>query len=163
MLAEYRKRRDFVIERLRQIPGVKIGVPKGAFYAYPDISCAFAKGRHAHPMQFAEQLLAKAHVAVVPGEAFGTDKHIRLSYATSMEELKRGLDRFTNSSSKHERSAARTEVCRAGMGNNATCRRCFPDQHKKIGEVWFDAGTEFPLLIKFIFTSDEAIRAGSSR
>jgi aspartate aminotransferase len=45
-------------------------------------------------MDFAEQLLAKAHVAVVPGEAFGTSKHVRISYATSMEELKKGLDRI---------------------------------------------------------------------
>ena len=94
MLAEYARRRDFVIERLRQIPGVKISVPKGAFYAYPDISCALQKEGMRTPMQFAEQLLAKAHVAVVPGEAFGTDKHIRISYAASMEDLKRGLDRI---------------------------------------------------------------------
>ena len=45
-------------------------------------------------MQFAEQILSKAHVAVVPGEAFGTDKHIRISYAASMEDLRRGLDRL---------------------------------------------------------------------
>ena len=94
MLAEYRRRRDYVIERLRQIPGVNIGVPKGAFYAYPDISCALKKEGMRTPMQFAEQILAKAHVAVVPGEAFGTDKHIRISYAASMEELQRGLDRL---------------------------------------------------------------------
>ncbi len=94
MLAEYARRRDFVIDRLRQIPGVKIGVPKGAFYAYPDISCALQKEGMRTPMQFAEQLLAKAHVAVVPGEAFGTDKHIRISYAASMEDLTRGLDRI---------------------------------------------------------------------
>ena len=94
MLAEYRKRRDFVIDRLRQIPGVNIGVPKGAFYAYPDISCALQKEGMRTPMQFAEQLLTKAHVAVVPGEAFGTDKHVRISYAASMEDLKRGLDRL---------------------------------------------------------------------
>ena len=94
MLAEYARRRDFVIDRLRQIPGVKITVPKGAFYAYPDISVALQKEGMRTPMQFAEQLLAKAHVAVVPGEAFGTDKHIRISYAASMEDLKRGLDRI---------------------------------------------------------------------
>ena len=94
MLAEYRKRRDFVIERLRQIPGVNIGVPKGAFYAYPDISCALKKEGMRTPMQFAEQILDEAHVAVVPGEAFGTDKHVRISYAASMEDLKRGLDRL---------------------------------------------------------------------
>ena len=94
MLAEYRRRRDYVIERLRQIPGVNIGVPKGAFYAYPDISCALKKEGMRTPMQFAEQILSKAHVAVVPGEAFGTDKHIRISYAASMEDLRRGLDRL---------------------------------------------------------------------
>jgi len=94
MLAEYRKRRDFVIDRLRQIPGVKIGVPKGAFYAYPNIGVALGKGGIRTSMQFAEELLKKAHVAVVPGEAFGTEQHIRISYATSMEELKRGLDRL---------------------------------------------------------------------
>jgi aspartate aminotransferase len=94
MLAEYRKRRDFVIDRLRQIPGIKIGVPKGAFYAYPNIGVALGKNGINTSMQFAEQLLEKAHVAVVPGEAFGTDSHIRISYATSMEELTRGLDRL---------------------------------------------------------------------
>jgi aspartate aminotransferase len=94
MLAEYRKRRDFVIDRLRQIPGVKIGVPKGAFYAYPNIGVALGKDGIRTSMQFAEELLKKAHVAVVPGEAFGTEQHIRISYATSMEELKRGLDRL---------------------------------------------------------------------
>ena len=73
MLAEYRKRRDFVIDRLRQIPGVKIGVPKGAFYAYPNIGVALGKGGIRTSMQFAEELLKKAHVAVVPGEAFGTE------------------------------------------------------------------------------------------
>jgi aspartate aminotransferase len=69
-------------------------VPAGAFYAYPDISVAFGKNGINTPMQFAENALAKAHVAVVPGEAFGTDRHVRISYATSMEELKRGLDRL---------------------------------------------------------------------
>jgi aspartate aminotransferase len=94
MLAEYRKRRDFVVERLRSIPGVGIVMPKGAFYAYPNISSALGKKGIHNPMQFAEQLLEKAHVAVVPGEAFGTEKHIRISYAASLEELARGLDRL---------------------------------------------------------------------
>ncbi len=94
MLAEYRNRRDFVVDRLRQIPGVKIGTPKGAFYAYPNISVAYASGRVKNSMEFATRLLEEAHVAVVPGEAFGTDNHVRISYATSMGELKRGLDRI---------------------------------------------------------------------
>jgi aspartate aminotransferase len=94
MLAEYRRRRDFVIARLRQIPGVTIVTPKGAFYAYPNVSVAFASGRVKNSMEFSTELLAKAHVAVVPGEAFGTNDHVRISYATSMHELERGLDRL---------------------------------------------------------------------
>jgi aspartate aminotransferase len=94
MLAEYRRRRDFVIKRLRQIPGVSITTPKGAFYAYPNISVAFRSGRVQNSLDFAAELLAKAHVAVVPGEAFGTSDHVRISYATSMTELERGLDRL---------------------------------------------------------------------
>ncbi len=93
MLAEYRRRRDFVIERLRKIPGVSIVTPKGAFYAYPNVSVAF-RGRIKNSLDFANELLANAQVAVVPGEAFGTNDHIRISYATSMSELERGLDRL---------------------------------------------------------------------
>jgi aspartate aminotransferase len=94
MLAEYRRRRDFVIERLRKIPGVSIVTPKGAFYAYPNVSAAFRGGRIKNSLDFSNELLAKAQVAVVPGEAFGTDDHVRISYATSMTELERGLDRL---------------------------------------------------------------------
>jgi aspartate aminotransferase len=94
MLAEYRKRRDFVIQRLRQIPGVTCAEPKGAFYAYPNIGVALGRSGIANTLQFSERLLEKAHVAVVPGEAFGTEKHVRISYATSMHELERGLDRL---------------------------------------------------------------------
>src|SRR5579863_6589562 len=94
MLAEYRKRRDFVIHRLRQIPGVRCAEPKGAFYAYPNIGVALGKKGIQNTLQFSERLLAEAHVAVVPGEAFGTNQHIRISYATSMKELERGLDRI---------------------------------------------------------------------
>ncbi|MGI9072900.1 MAG: pyridoxal phosphate-dependent aminotransferase [Bryobacteraceae bacterium] len=94
MLAEYRRRRDFVVSRLRQIPGVSIVTPKGAFYAYPDISVAYAAGKIQNSLDFAAQLLDQAHVAVVPGEAFGTKDHVRISYATSMQELERGLNRI---------------------------------------------------------------------
>jgi len=94
MLGEYRKRRDFVVSRLRQIPGVTCTLPEGAFYAYPDISAALRATGISSPQQFAERLLADAHVAVVPGEAFGTQEHIRLSYATSMADLERGLNRL---------------------------------------------------------------------
>ena len=94
MLAEYRKRRDFVIRRLREIPGVKCAEPKGAFYAYPNVGTALGKKGILNTLQFSEKLLAEAHVAVVPGEAFGTHQHVRISYATSMQELERGLDRI---------------------------------------------------------------------
>jgi aspartate aminotransferase len=94
MLAEYRKRRDFVLGRLGEIPGVTITTPKGAFYAYPNVSVAYKGGKVKNSLDFATQLLDRAHVAVVPGEAFGTENHVRISYATSMAELKRGLDRL---------------------------------------------------------------------
>jgi aspartate aminotransferase len=93
MLAEYRKRRDYVVKRLRAMPGIRIGEPKGAFYAYPNIAAGFRNGVSS-AMQFSERLLAEEHVAVVPGEAFGTGEHVRISYATSMTELERGLDRI---------------------------------------------------------------------
>ena len=93
MLAEYRKRRDYVIKRLRAMPGVRIAEPKGAFYAYPNISVAFGRGISS-AMEFSERLLNEKLVAVVPGEAFGTSEHVRISYATSMNELARGLDRI---------------------------------------------------------------------
>ncbi len=94
MLAEYRKRRDFVVARLRAIPGVLCNEPQGAFYVYPNVSVAIGKSGIANTLQFSERLLAEAHVAVVPGEAFGTDRHIRISYATSIKELERGLERI---------------------------------------------------------------------
>ncbi|MEP6962667.1 MAG: aminotransferase class I/II-fold pyridoxal phosphate-dependent enzyme, partial [Acidobacteriota bacterium] len=93
MLAEYRKRRDYVMGRLRAMPGVKAQEPRGAFYAYPNVSAAFRNGI-TDSMSFAEKLLAEEYVAVVPGEAFGTNDHIRISYATSIEELTKGLDRL---------------------------------------------------------------------
>ena len=94
MLAEYRVRRDYVVGRLAAIPGVKIQMPKGAFYAYPNVSCVYGNGGITSSMDFAERLLAEEFVAVVPGEAFGTNDHVRISYATSMHELTRGLDRI---------------------------------------------------------------------
>ena len=93
MLDEYRKRRDYVVTRLRAMPGVKIAEPKGAFYAYPNVSVGF-RGGISSALQFSERLLVEEYVAVVPGEAFGTNEHVRISYATSLNELARGLDRI---------------------------------------------------------------------
>ncbi|MCC6587941.1 MAG: pyridoxal phosphate-dependent aminotransferase [Bryobacterales bacterium] len=94
MLAEYTRRRAFVIDRLRKIPGFSVQEPKGAFYAYPNAGQAMKSLGIGSALELAERLLKEAHVAVVPGEAFGTDEHIRISYATSIAELERGLDRI---------------------------------------------------------------------
>ena len=94
MLAEYRRRRDFVVERLRAIPGVRIAEPRGAFYAYPNVEAAMARKGIPNSLALCDRLLAEARVAVVPGEAFGSNTHFRLSYASSMKELERGLDRI---------------------------------------------------------------------
>src|SRR5215813_12197460 len=94
MLVEYAKRRKFVLDRLRAIPGVKCAEPGGAFYAYPNISEAFGRGGIKDSVDFSARLLEKAHVAVTPGEAFGTNDHVRISYATSMEQLDKGLRRM---------------------------------------------------------------------
>ncbi|HAX43563.1 MAG TPA: pyridoxal phosphate-dependent aminotransferase [Bryobacteraceae bacterium] len=94
MLAEYRERRDYVVNRLRAMPGVQCAEPRGAFYAYPNIAAVLGRDGLKTPMEFAEKLLEKAHVAVVPGEAFGTDAHVRISYAASLETIGKGLDRF---------------------------------------------------------------------
>jgi aspartate aminotransferase len=94
MLAEYRKRRDFVVKRLREIPGVECQEPRGAFYAYPNLKVVIGKNGIADSLALSERLLAESHVAVVPGEAFGTAHHVRISYATSMHELERGLERI---------------------------------------------------------------------
>jgi aspartate aminotransferase len=95
MLAEYRRRRDFVVPKLRSIPGVSCTMPRGAFYAYPNVGSFIGGGRLAPTINdLATRLLREAGVVVVPGEAFGTRDHFRLSYATSMEQLEKGLQRL---------------------------------------------------------------------
>ena len=94
MLAEYKRRRDYVVGRLSGMPGLTCAMPKGAFYAYPNISSTFGKAGIKDSLDFAEQLLTKGFVAVVPGAAFGTDNYVRISYAASMEDLQKGLDRI---------------------------------------------------------------------
>ena len=96
MLTEYRRRRDFVVEGLRAIPGVRCTNPQGAFYAYPNVSAFFGNGGNGagSANELAKKLLREAGVAVVPGEAFGTEEHFRISYATSLETLGKGLRRM---------------------------------------------------------------------
>ncbi len=94
MRNEYRQRRDLALGWLRGIPGVRCHEPKGAFYFYPNISALLGRKWIQAPTQFAEQLLEQAGVAVVPGEAFGTDEHIRITFAVSRRDLERGLLRL---------------------------------------------------------------------
>ena len=92
MRREYIQLRDHVISGLRSIPGVKCTLPEGAFYAYPNISAYFGRSGINSASDFASRLLREAHVATVAGEGFGTRDHVRISYATSMRELDRGLE-----------------------------------------------------------------------
>ena len=94
MRKEYILLRDHVVNGLRSIPGVKCAKPEGAFYAYPNISSFFGQGGVNTASELAGKLLRESHVATVPGEGFGTRDHIRVSYATSIAELDRGLERM---------------------------------------------------------------------
>ncbi len=108
MLAEYTKRRKRIVEGLRAIPGVICEWPGGAFYAFPNISAHLGDGKNAHARtctDLAKLLLEKAHVAVVPGEAFGAPGFLRLSYATSIERIDEGLRRLGKFFSRAEAAA----------------------------------------------------------
>lgn len=98
MVAEFDRRRRAIVEGLNKIPGVSCRMPGGAFYAFPNIKGVLGKrgptGPINTPTDLATYLLKEAHIAVVPGEPFGSQEHIRLSYATSMEMITRGLDRL---------------------------------------------------------------------
>jgi aspartate aminotransferase len=94
MRAEYIRLRDHIVGGLRDIPGVKCTMPEGAFYAYPNVSAFFGKGGVNSAADVAHGLLHKAHVATVAGEGFGTSEHVRISYASTMENLDRALERM---------------------------------------------------------------------
>ena len=96
MNAAFQVRRDLVAARLRGIPGVRIPDIGGAFYAFFDISPILARGTDGITTSAAwcEALLEKEHVALVAGSAFGTEGHVRMSFASSEEKLERGLDRI---------------------------------------------------------------------
>jgi len=98
MVVEFAKRRDYMLERLNAIPGISCSKPGGAFYLYPNVSAYFGRAYQGRPVNnatdLANLLLEVSEVAVVPGIAFGGDDFIRLSYATSMENIKEGLDRI---------------------------------------------------------------------
>jgi aspartate aminotransferase len=92
------KRRNLVLELMKDIPGLKTNVPDGAFYVYPEVSALFGKSHNGFTINNATDLsmylLDVAHVALVPGAAFGDDKYIRFSYATSEDKLTEALKRM---------------------------------------------------------------------
>ncbi len=100
MRGDYLKLRDRILARLGEIPGVTCTVPEGAFYAYPNVSAYFGKGGIESATQLATRLLNEAHVVAVPGEAFGTKEHIRLSYAVSHDDVEEGAKRMKEFFSK---------------------------------------------------------------
>jgi aspartate aminotransferase len=94
MRADYIKLRDRVFEGFKTIPGLTCTKPEGAFYVYPNVSAFLGRGGVKTASELASRLLSEAHVVTVPGEAFGTDAHIRLSYAVSADVIDKGVERM---------------------------------------------------------------------
>ncbi len=99
MRREFEKRRNVIVQRLCAIPGVSCEHPEGAFYVLPNVSRLLG-GAVADSDVLAEVLLNEAHIAVVPGSGFGVPTNIRLSYATSMANIEKGLERLATAASK---------------------------------------------------------------
>lgn len=104
MASEFQRRRNYVLMRLQSLPEVSCHKPQGAFYVFPNFSSVYKKEFNSMSIRnsygLAYYLLKQAKVAVVPGDAFGADANIRLSYATSMENLEKGLDRIIEAVSR---------------------------------------------------------------
>ena len=94
MRADFLKLRDQVLAGLKTIPGITCSVPQGAFYVYPNVSAFFGKGGLKTASDVAAKLLSDARVVVVPGEAFGTADHIRISYAVTADVVDEGVKRM---------------------------------------------------------------------
>jgi len=93
MAREYRKRRDYMIARLRAIKGIEVNMPDGAFYVFVDVSGLYNKDIK-DSVSFCTAFLKQFLVGAIPGSAFGDDRYIRLSFATSLENIKEGLQRL---------------------------------------------------------------------
>lgn len=98
MVREYGKRREYIVNRLNQIDGIKCQYPDGAFYTFPNVTALYSKEHDGNiirsDVDVAKFFLEKAHVAVVPGAAFNYSGYVRFVFAKSMEEIKEGLDRI---------------------------------------------------------------------
>jgi aspartate/methionine/tyrosine aminotransferase len=104
MASEFQRRRDYTLMRLKSIQGISCFESKGAFYLFPNVSSFFDKefknNQIRNSFGLAYYLLKEAQVAIVPGKAFGAEGYIRISYATSMENLEEGMDRITQALSE---------------------------------------------------------------
>lgn len=97
MVSEFSARRKYLVDRLRALDGVECALPEGAFYVFPRVDAVFGATYNGEPIDNSETLcqllLKEAHVSIVPGSAFGAEGYFRISYATSMEMIKEGMDR----------------------------------------------------------------------
>ncbi|MGB7294167.1 MAG: pyridoxal phosphate-dependent aminotransferase, partial [Candidatus Aminicenantales bacterium] len=104
MVAEFQRRRNYCLRRLKSIPNISCFEPPGAFYLFPNVSAYYNKEANGAVIRnsygLAYYLLREAGVAIVPGDSFGNDACIRLSYATSMENLEKGMDRISEALAK---------------------------------------------------------------
>ena len=94
MLARYAERRRLMVEGLSAIAGVRCPSPEGAFYAFADVSALYPRKGVAGSAGFCDRLLAEAHVAAVPGDAFGDDACVRFSFATDEARIREGVRRI---------------------------------------------------------------------
>jgi aspartate aminotransferase len=104
MVHEFQKRRNVIVDRLNAITGIRCLKPEGAFYVFPNIRGLLGKSANGKrlnsPCDIADYLLEEAKVAGVPGEDFGSQEHIRFSYATSLEDIEKGCARICDAVSK---------------------------------------------------------------
>lgn len=94
MRGEFQRRRDRMCARLEELRDVRVLRPEGSFYCFPNVSGTYERLGVRDSLSFAERLLEEAHVAVVPGVSFGSDIHVRFSFACSLEDIDRGMDRI---------------------------------------------------------------------
>jgi aspartate aminotransferase len=93
MLAEYTRRREWLLNALCDIPGITCSEPEGAFYAFPDVRGCLKNGMKTSG-EFAQRLLEEEHTVVTDGAGFGAEGYVRISYATSMAQIKEGVERI---------------------------------------------------------------------
>lgn len=124
MRAEFERRRNYALMKLKAMPGISCFEPQGAFYLFPNIRSYYDLEFNGTPVRnsygMAYYLLREANVAVVPGDAFGADGYMRLSYATSMENLEKGLQRIAQALS---RLRPARKARRVALSNTITRRR----------------------------------------